>query len=125
MRFLCVALMLQISIADIHGMDQGEDDSCCGQVIKRFLTSKKIMAMAVLFAVLAVGGFSSTPVQTPQMPACKSVPWSGNYRTCGKETSQFSWAIAKCQKKLARDNFCIPVCIGFLRTLHGPEPATF
>lgn len=138
-KFLCVAIMLQVATPLVHGMDiqkedeeqgvdQTENDSLlgkspsCWQKLKGSL--KKIgygLGTAVFITGIIWGGIEiKKALRQPQshhptgLPSCPEIPWDYSYMECsgGYAEPPFRWAIIRCQAEILGGNFSVPVCQG-------------
>ncbi len=139
---MCVALMAQISVADIHGMDEGgrggpsinqkpkadEEAHLVGsaslacfsklrRALKRYACCLGVGAGCSLLA----GGIAFLIISTPSSPSrppflqCDDVPWDRWGVTCpdiDNERSYPGFVMPLCQNRLLGGDACVPVCEG-------------
>ncbi len=120
MRFLCVALMLQISIADIHGMEREEEASLLNHPSTSSLKKKVYACVCGLIALAGATGSIMLATQSHPhssaggLSSCPPVRWNRMGEPCmeGYDQDPFTWAIVECQGKLLGNRSCVPVCDG-------------
>ncbi len=131
LRFLCVAVMLQVSTPFVHGMkEEAGEKREYGEKVARFWSSanSKIVlrdsctkVMCASLALMAIFGCVYSFVQpfsekTPSinlhdpLKMCRRVNWDRREAICEElDGHQIDWAIAVCQAHLMEDG-CVPVC---------------
>ncbi len=141
MRFLCVALMVQISISDIHGMNvrgdainQSQDEEaggdavpllaaapslgCFGKLRRALKRSACCLGVGTGCSLLAVGIaflIVSTPSSSslPPFLQCDDVPWDRQGIPCPDNERRYpAWGIGVCQRELMGNDSCVPICFG-------------
>jgi hypothetical protein len=134
MRFLCLALMVHVSTAHLHGMEEmdvSENASLlehgpinslkkrmriCWEKhgsLAKLLGAGTCTILAFIGVIAATQSHSQSP---PEPPACPSVLWNRIGPGCWEyNVNPFTWAIVECQAELLGNCSCVPVCQGALK----------
>ncbi len=143
LRFLCVAVMLQVSTPLMHGMaeEAGEGEpllvnSTYGKRVARFWQSANLKkffrdsctkVMCASLALMAVGGcaypfvsplWQKDPAASPLISKCPVYAWDRSNVSCSPR-SELIAAIASCQTNLMEGDY-VPVCNDFSRDFEFP-----
>jgi hypothetical protein len=130
MRFLCVALMVHVSTAHLHGMEKGErsedveysliTEAPANPLKKRmaaFFSTKikrKIATGIGVFIVAASALAIGLGISSGGVPECNRVSWDRMKADCWTHGNHdpSTWATIECQGEILGNDSCVPVCTG-------------